>query len=143
MTSSKIPEFIVERAREELPESFGLRCYSYMDMEVILFCLSRICSGIEDESITIDRDDISDVDIDKVYRRTLGQANVWKEYFLRPWVTTKEMADLLGRHPKTLRDWIRQGYRPVGKQKIELISGVHYKPQPPGDRNFLWNVLNY
>ena len=62
MTSSKIPEFIVERAREELPESFGLRCYSYMDMEVILFCLSRICSGIEDESITIDRDDISDVD---------------------------------------------------------------------------------
>ena len=118
MTSSKIPEFIVERAREELPESFGLRCYSYMDMEVILFCLSRICSGIEDESITIDRDDISDVDIDKVYRRTLGQANVWKEYFLRPWVTTKEMADLLGRHPKTLRDWIRQGYRPVGKQKF-------------------------
>ena len=40
MTSSKIPEFIIERAREELPESFGLRCYSYMDMEVILISLS-------------------------------------------------------------------------------------------------------
>tara|TARA_R100000234_G_C4913172_1_gene140809 strand:+ start:36 stop:467 length:432 start_codon:yes stop_codon:yes gene_type:complete len=143
MTSSKIPEFIVERAREELPIPLGLRCYSYMDMEVILFCLSRICSGIEDESITINRDDMSDVDIDKVYRRTLRQANIWKEYFLRPWIKTKEMAELLDRDPKTLRDWIKQGYRPVGKQKIPLIYGVHYKKQPPGDRNFFWNVLEY
>ena len=143
MTSSKIPEFLVERAREELPIPLGLRCYSYMDMEVILFCLSRISSGIEDESIIIDRDDMSDVDIDKVYRRTLRQADIWKEYFLRPWIKTKEMAELVGRHPKTLRDWINQGYRSDGKEKIQLISGVHYKPQPPGDRNFLWNVLNY
>jgi len=143
MTSSKISEFINERAREEFPNSLGLRCYSYMEMEVILFCLSQILSNIEDESMTITRDDISDEDIFKVYKRTTRQTDIFKEYFLRPWVSTKKMAELLDRNPKTLRDWIKQGYRSIGKQKIPLVVGVHYKKQPPGDRNFHWNVLEY
>ena len=105
--------------------------------------MGRILSAIENGSIKINRDDISFDDINEVYRLTTIQADMYKEIFLDPWISNKDMAELLGKEPKTLRKWILQGYRSVGKEKILIVEGVHYKRKGIGKRNFYWNFVKY
>ena len=142
-SANAVTQFINKQVRKKYPNLLKLRYSSYLDLEVIVYSLGRILSAIENGSIKINRDDISFDDINEVYRLTTIQADMYKKIFLDPWISNKDMAELLGKEPKTLRKWILQGYRSVGKEKILIVEGVHYKRKGIGKRNFYWNFLKY